>query len=126
MKKEVVEFIYACLTCQKSKIEHQKPAGLMQPLEIPEWKWDIILMDFVMGLPSTLRGHDSIWVIVDRLTKLAHFIPTNITYPISKLAWIYIRVIVNCMVFLCVLCQIDIRGLLLISEKLCKRRWDLS
>ena len=78
--------MYACLTCQKSNIEHQKPAGLMQPLEVPEWKWDSISMDFVTGLPNTLRGHDSIWVIVDRLTKSAHFIPINITHPIAKLA----------------------------------------
>jgi hypothetical protein len=95
MKEEVARFVYACLTCQKSKIEHQKPAGLMQPLEVPEWKWDSISMDFVTGLPATLRGHDSIWVIVDRLTKSAHFIPINITYPIAKLAEIYIRVIVK-------------------------------
>ncbi|KAL6538163.1 hypothetical protein OROGR_012151 [Orobanche gracilis] len=95
MKRDVAQFVYACLTCQKSKIEHQKPAGLMQLLEVPEWKWDSISMDFVTGLPNTLRGHDSIWVIVDRLTKSAHFIPINITYPISKLAEIYTTVIVK-------------------------------
>ncbi|CAI8619104.1 unnamed protein product [Vicia faba] len=75
MKRDVAQFVYACLTCQKLKVEHQKPANLMQPLEIPEWKWDNISMDFVTGLPNTLRGCDSIWVIVDRLTKSAHFIP---------------------------------------------------
>ena len=75
MKSDVARFMYACLTCQKSKVEHQKPAGLMQPLEILEWKWDSISMDFVTGLPSTLIGHDSIWVIIDRLTKSEHFIP---------------------------------------------------
>src|ERR1044072_7971206 len=85
MKREVAQFVYACLTCQKSKVEHQKPAGLMQLLEVPEWKWDNISMDFVTGLPNTLRGLDSIWVIVDRLTKSAHFIPINITYLIVKL-----------------------------------------
>ena len=95
MKREVAQFVYACLTCQKSKVEHQKPAGLMQPLEIPEWKWDSISMDFVTGLPNTSRGCDAIWVIVDRLTKSAHFIPINISYPVSKLAEIYTNVIVK-------------------------------
>ena len=95
MKSDVARFVYACLTCQKSKVEHQKPAGLMQPLEVPEWKWDSILMDFVTGLPNTLRGHDSIWVIVDRLTKSTYFIPINISFPVPKLAEIYISVIVK-------------------------------
>src|ERR1051325_7148683 len=95
MKREVAQFVYACLTCQKSKVEHQKSAGLMQPLEIPEWKWDSICMDFVTGLPNTPRGYDAIWVIVDRLTKSTHFIPIKITYPVSKLAEIYTHVIVR-------------------------------
>src|ERR1044072_148843 len=89
MKREVTQFVYACLTCQKSKVEHQKPAGLRQSLEIPEWKWDRISMDFVTGLPNTPRGHDVILVIVDRLTESTHFIPINIPYPVSKLAEIY-------------------------------------
>jgi hypothetical protein len=95
MKKDVAEFVHACLTCQKSKIEHQKPIGLMQPLSIPEWKWDSISMDFVTGLPRTTAGYDSIWVIMDRLTKSAHFIPIKITYPLPKLAEIYINTIVK-------------------------------
>ena len=95
MKSDVARFVYACLTCQKSKVEHQKPAGLMQPLEVPEWKWDSISMDFVTGLPNTLRGHDSIWVIFDRLTKSDHFIPINISFLVSKLAEIYVSVIVK-------------------------------
>jgi hypothetical protein len=69
MKKEVAEFVYACLVCQKSKVEHQKPSDLLQPMFVPEWKWDSIAMDFVCGLPRTTKGNDSIWVIVDRLTK---------------------------------------------------------
>ena len=71
MKREIAEFVSKCLTCQQIKIEHQKPAGLLQPLSIPEWKWERITMDFVTGLPKTQRGHDTIWVIVDRLTKSA-------------------------------------------------------
>ena len=77
MKREIAEFVSKCLTCQQIKIEHQKPAGLLQPLSIPEWKWERITMDFVTGLPKTQRGHDAIWVIVDRMTKSAHFIATN-------------------------------------------------
>ncbi|KAI5405994.1 hypothetical protein KIW84_052663 [Lathyrus oleraceus] len=95
MKKEVAEFVYACLICQKSKIEHQKPLGLMQPLNIPEWKWDSISMDFVTGLPNTSKGCDSIWVIIDRLAKSAHFIPMRINYSLQKLAKLYIDEIVK-------------------------------
>jgi len=87
--------VYACLTCQKSKVEHQKPTGLLTPLDVPEWKWDNISMDFVMSLPNTPRGHDAIWVVVDRLTKSSHFIPINITFPVAQLAEIYIRDIVK-------------------------------
>ena len=87
--------MYSCLTCQKSKIEHQKPAGMMQPLKIPEWKWDSISMDFVTGLPRTTKGNDSIWVIVDRLTKSAHFLPMKINHSLERLAELYIEEIVR-------------------------------
>ena len=73
MKRDIAEFVARCLTCQKVKTEHQKPGGLLQPLPIPIWKWDHITMDFIVGLPRTQRKHDAIWVIVDRLTKSAHF-----------------------------------------------------
>ncbi|XP_075101100.1 uncharacterized protein LOC142176740 [Nicotiana tabacum] len=79
-KKDVANFISSCLTCQQVKAKHQRPAGLLQQTEIPEWKWEGITMDFVTGLPRTLRGYDSVWVIVDRLTKLAHFLPVKTTY----------------------------------------------
>jgi hypothetical protein len=65
---------------QRVKAEHQRPAGLLHPLKIPEWKWEEIDMDFIVGLPHTLAGYDSIWVIVDRLTKVAHFIPVRTNY----------------------------------------------
>lgn len=94
MKRDVVQFMYACLTCHKSKVEHQKPSGLIQPLEIPEWKWDSISMDFVIGLLNTPIGHDTIWVIVDRLMKSSYFIPINISFSLQKLVEIYIHVIV--------------------------------
>nr|GFC98768.1 transposon Ty3-I Gag-Pol polyprotein [Tanacetum cinerariifolium] len=68
------------------KIEHQRASGLLQPLDIPVWKWDEISMDFVTGLPRTQRRHDAIWVVGDRLTKSAHFLPIQKDYSISKLA----------------------------------------
>jgi hypothetical protein len=70
LKRDVAQFAYSCFICQKSKVEHQKPAGLLTPLDVPEWKWDSISTDFVMSLPNTPSGHDAIWVIVDRLTKI--------------------------------------------------------
>ncbi|GJR79173.1 putative reverse transcriptase domain-containing protein [Tanacetum coccineum] len=71
MKAEIATYVSKCLTCAKVKAEHQKPSGLLQQPEIPEWKWEKITMDFVSGLPRTSSGYDSIWVIVDRLTKSA-------------------------------------------------------
>nr|ABG65937.1 retrotransposon protein, putative, Ty3-gypsy subclass [Oryza sativa Japonica Group] len=89
MKREIAEYVAVCDVCQRVKAEHQKPAGLLQPLKIPEWKWEEIGMDFITGLPRTSSGHDSIWVIVDRLTKVAHFIPVKTTYSGSWLAELY-------------------------------------
>lgn len=83
------------LTCQKLKIEHQKSLGLKQPLSILEWKWDRIFIYFVTSLPNTAKGCDSIWVIVDMLTKLVHFIPIRINYPFQKLIDLYIEKIVS-------------------------------
>jgi hypothetical protein len=74
--------------------ERQRPAGLLQPLEIPEWKWEEISMDFIVGFPKTQRGYDSIWVIVDRLSKVVHFILVKTTYKGSKLAELYMARIV--------------------------------
>jgi hypothetical protein len=80
--------------CSRVKAEHQKPAGLLQPLPIPDWKWDKVGMDFIMGLPRIKSGYDSIWVVVDHLTKVAHFIPVKTTYTSVKLAKIYMSWIV--------------------------------
>ena len=84
-----------CLTCQQVKAEHQRPAGLLQPLGIPEWKWEDITMDFVGGLPRIVGFHDSIWVIVDRYTKSAHFLPVRSTYTVDQYAELYVREIVR-------------------------------
>jgi hypothetical protein len=83
-----------CDSCQRIKAEHQRPAGLLQPLQIPQWQWDEIGMDFIVGLPRTRAGYDSIWVVVDRLTKAAHFIPVKTTYNNAVLVELYMSQIV--------------------------------
>jgi hypothetical protein len=95
MKRDIALFVAQCATCQQVKAEHQRPAGPLQPLDIPEWKWDQIAMDFVVGLPKTSKGYDSIWVVIDRLTKSAHFIPYKIANVVSELAELYIKEIVR-------------------------------
>ena len=95
MKRDIATYVSKCLTCQRVKIEHQRPAGLLQPLPIPEWKWENITMDFLMGLPRTQRKHDAVWIIVDRLTKSAHFLPMKSTDSLETLAKLYINEIVR-------------------------------
>jgi hypothetical protein len=94
LKRDVATHVALCDVCQRVKAEHQRPAGLLQPLKVPEWKWEEISMDFIVGLPRTRDGYDSIWVIVDRLTKVAHFIPVKITYSGAQLADLYMSRIV--------------------------------
>lgn len=94
MKRDVAEYVSRCFTCQQVKAEHQRTAGTLQPLPIPKWMWTEISMDFITGLPKTRKGSDSIWVIVDRLTKSAHFLPVR-TNTAELLARIYIREIVR-------------------------------
>jgi len=86
MKRDVAAHVAICDTCQRVKAENQRPAGLLQPLKVPEWKWEEISMYFIVGLPWTPAGYDFIWVIVDRLTKVAHFIPVKTTYSSARLA----------------------------------------
>ncbi|KAL4026616.1 hypothetical protein IC575_015052 [Cucumis melo] len=95
MKREVAEFVSKCLVCQHVKAPRQKQAGLLQPLSIPELKWENVSMDFITGLPRTLRGFTVIWVVVDRLTKSAHFVPGKSTYTASKWAQLYMSEIVR-------------------------------
>jgi hypothetical protein len=94
MKQDIAEYVAVCDTCQRVKAEHQRPAGLLQPMKIPEWKWEEVGMDFIVGLPHTQRGYDSIWVIVDRLTKVAYFIPVKTTYHGPRLTELYMKRIV--------------------------------
>ena len=80
MKKDIAEYVSKCLICQQVKAKHQRLVGLLQPLSVPKWKWDDIAMDFVTGLPRTNKQHDSAWIVIDRLTKSAHFLPVKTTY----------------------------------------------
>ena len=91
MKRDVSEFVTKCMVCQKVKAEHEVPSRLLGPVKIPEWKWDQITMDFVVGLLVTGRKHDSVWVVVDRLTKSTHFLPVRTGYSLDKLVELYIR-----------------------------------
>ncbi|WMV58581.1 hypothetical protein MTR67_051966 [Solanum verrucosum] len=95
MKKDIAEVLAKCQKCQQVKYEHQRPACLLQRMSILEWKWERIAMDFVVGLPKTLGKYDSIWVVVDRLTMLANFIPVIIDYNAQQLAKVYVKEIVR-------------------------------
>ena len=94
MKRHIGDFVRRCLTCQQIKVEHQKPAGLLQPLEVAEWKWEHVTMDFVTHLPWTPRRHDAVWVIVDRLTKSAYFLAVRMNLTLEEFFRLYIREIV--------------------------------
>jgi hypothetical protein len=94
MKREIAQYVSECDRCQRIKASHLKSAGALQPLSIPSWKWDDISMDFIVGLPNTSRHHDSIWVIVVRLMKVAHFLPVHTTDKAQKYVELYIDRIV--------------------------------
>eukprot|EP00253_Pinus_taeda_P027064 PITA_27064 len=91
MKKEVMDYLARCIVCQQVKAEHQHPAGLLQPLPIPEWKWEVITIDFITGLPKSKKGNDSIMVVVDKLSKSAHFIPVQSTYRAAQIENIFMH-----------------------------------
>ena len=95
MKADIAEYVGKCLTCSRVKAEYQKPSGLLTQPEIPEWKWERITMDFITKRPRTSSGFDTIWVIVDRLTKSAHFLPIKETDEMSTLARLYLKEIVS-------------------------------
>src|SRR6185503_2522849 len=80
MKREIAKYVSECDIYRRVKASHLRPAGTLQPLNIPEWKWEDISTDFIIGLPQTQKGYDSIWVIVDRLTKSAHFLLVKTKY----------------------------------------------
>jgi hypothetical protein len=91
----VAAHVAMCYGCQRVKTEHQIPARLLYPLKIPEWWWEEIGTDFIIGLPGILKGYDSVWVVEDRWTKVAHFIHVKTTYKGSQLAELYMARIVS-------------------------------
>jgi hypothetical protein len=95
MKREIAKYVSECDKCQRVKASHLKASGTLQPLSIPSWKWEDISMDFIVGLPNTSQKHDSIWVIIDRLTKTAHFLSVHTIYSAKKYAKIYLDQIVR-------------------------------
>jgi hypothetical protein len=95
MKIEIARYVARCDTCRRVKAVHMKTAGPLQSLPIPTWKWEDISMDFIVGLPKTAKGFDSIWVIIDQLTKIAHFLPVKTKYPVVTYAELYIACILS-------------------------------
>jgi hypothetical protein len=94
MKRAVAEYVALCDNFQRVKVERQRPTGLLQPSKIPQRKWEEIGMDFIIGLCTMQSGFDSLWVIVDRFSMVAHFIRVKTTYKGAKLAELYIARIV--------------------------------
>ena len=110
MKWDIAAYVAKCLVCQQIKVEHQNPADIMQLLFILKWKWDYIIMDFVMGLLKIESGKDVIWVIIDRLTKSAYFLPIKISYSLDRLARLYVNKIVSRYgVLVSIISDIDLR-----------------
>jgi len=95
MKRDIAEYIAKCGIYQQVKVEHQKPTGPLQPFLIPEWKWDNITMNFMTGLPKRTKGNNVIWVIIDRLTKFALFLPMKMTNSMDRLAQLYVREVIR-------------------------------
>ena len=95
MKRDVTEYVSKCLTCQQVKDEHQVPTGLLNPLPIPQWKWDNITMDFVSGFPLMQQKHNSVLVIVDKLTKSAHFLQIRMDYSMDRLVELFVKELVR-------------------------------
>jgi hypothetical protein len=95
MKEDIVSYVARCLECEQVKVEHRHPTRLLQPHAIPELKWEVISMDFIVGFPLTGRKHDSIFMVVDTLTKSAHFIPVRMMYQALDIARVFVSDIVR-------------------------------
>ena len=95
MKQDITRHVAKCDTCGRVKADHMRTLGYLQPLPIPVWKWEDISMDFIVGLPRTFKGYDSIWVIVDHLTKSTYFLPMDTRYSARKYAQIYFDQVVT-------------------------------
>ena len=95
MKRYIARYVAECDVCRCIKAEHQRSAGTLQPLPIPEWKWDKVSMDFITGFPKTQKGNDAIFVVIDRLSKVAHFLPIRESITASQLADLYVSRVVS-------------------------------
>lgn len=95
LKRYVAKFVSRCMTFQQVKAEHQRPRGVLQPIQISEWKWKGILMNFIICLPKTMNGNDAIWVNVDRLTKSAYILAIKTTITLEQLAQLYVKEIIK-------------------------------
>src|ERR1041385_7292564 len=95
IKRDIARYVAECDVCRRIKAEHQRPAGIIQPLPIPEWKWDKVGMDFITGFPKTQKGNDAIFVVIYRLSKVAHFLPVHESITASQLADLYVSRIVS-------------------------------
>jgi hypothetical protein len=95
MRKDVQQYVRECQSCQEAKASNQAPGGLLQPLPVPDAPWDVVHVDFVMGLPKSREGFDAVMMVIDRLTKMAHFIPTTTTVTAVKAAELYIANVVR-------------------------------
>jgi hypothetical protein len=95
MKIEIARYVARCDTCRHVKAIYVKTVGPLQSLPIPTWKWEDISIDFIVGFPRTAKRYDSIWVIVDRLTKIAHFLPVKTYHPVAVYAQLYIARILS-------------------------------
>ena len=91
LKKDIAKYLAQCIECQQVKTKHRHPAGLLHPLPIPEWKWETISMDFITGLPTSTKHNDAIMVVVDKLSKSAHFIPIKSTCKAIDITQIFMK-----------------------------------
>ena len=91
LKRDVRRYVQECLQCQQVKVEQHKMPGKMQPLDIPFRKWESISMDFITKLPTARGGYDTIFVVVDRLTKMAHFFPMKKTHDALEVAKLFVK-----------------------------------
>ncbi|GKC59692.1 putative reverse transcriptase domain-containing protein [Tanacetum coccineum] len=108
MKADIATYVSKYLTCARVKAEHQRSSGLLVQSAIPEWKWDNITMDFITKLPTLSQGFDTIWVITDRLTKSAHFLPISENDPLDKLARLYLnRIVARHIILVLIICDRD-------------------
>jgi hypothetical protein len=126
MKVDIAKYVASCGIYQKVKAEHKRPAGLLKPLEIPEWKWENIAMDIMVGLPHSPRGKDAIWVVIDRLTKVVHFIPMKQTSLAADLVSLYMKEVVRLYGLPKSIVSVEILNVYPNSGKVCITLWEPS